>query len=772
MIAKAQFTIKDLMDIVAQPTPPENPVVGLLWRNTGVTPNELLAWTGDGTSNARRYNASASGAAVPFADISDDHALDVTVKTVATQAGSGTPSPDNVRAIGGKSEATIRRCGKNLFNPNDVQSGTIDPSTGADLVDVNFSRTPYIGVNPSSQYTISYTGEYVTTKLRCVWYDANKALISLNDAATYTGPNTFTSPANAAFVRIRVRGSFMADTQVETGTTATAYEAYSGTDHTLTPDATLYGVTGYEDEIGNDGHETHKTALVTFNGTEAWSANETLTNTTRFTGNTVLSGGRVISADKVLCSHFNSVYGDTSDTEHCRSSTTGAPEAFVVYINKARIAGWSDAWTTTEKANAFKAWLGTNNIQVLYQLKTPTTATVAPVEINGSDGENTVTSDGASVVVAYTGSGWDAVGAVQRLAIEAVEITPEFGIKVAHVLTDGTNTKNVFTLHNSKGFQFFDAGTGELLGGLFMMNGEVFLFSSALADPRVSTDFMADIFTEEDTVIGEPIDRFGIRFKKGSIDYGGIGVERNATDASQYKTLFLGRGSTRVGISTKKDGVTETSASLWLGGRTTLGWALLESRYAPGGVLINMAAISCDGAYGNVISDGHLLPGADNTYNLGTTTTEYGEPRRWKKVYSNSGTIGTSDEREKHDIHPADPEMLRKFIMELDVEWFRLNVLPNEQMVGFIAQRFREAMRKAGMPDDYGGYVDETPGHSHLMLRYDQVIAPLAAMAKLHEQENQERDRVIREHGRQIEEQGRQIKALMKLVGKEGEWAE
>ncbi len=35
-------------------------------------------------------------------------------------------------------------------------------------------------------------------------------------------------------------------------------------------------------------------------------------------------------------------------------------------------------------------------------------------------------------------------------------------------------------------------------------------------------------------------------------------------------------------------------------------------------------------------------------------------------------------------------------------------------MTGFIAQKFREAMRAAGMPDDFGGYVDELPDHSRL----------------------------------------------------------
>ena len=42
VLARAQFTISDLTDIIAQATEPANPVDGMLWRNT--TTNALKVY--------------------------------------------------------------------------------------------------------------------------------------------------------------------------------------------------------------------------------------------------------------------------------------------------------------------------------------------------------------------------------------------------------------------------------------------------------------------------------------------------------------------------------------------------------------------------------------------------------------------------------------------------------------------------------------------------------------------------------------------------------
>lgn len=45
-IATSQFTIIDLNDVVIQATAPVNPVVNMLWLDTGIVPNMLKRWSG------------------------------------------------------------------------------------------------------------------------------------------------------------------------------------------------------------------------------------------------------------------------------------------------------------------------------------------------------------------------------------------------------------------------------------------------------------------------------------------------------------------------------------------------------------------------------------------------------------------------------------------------------------------------------------------------------------------------------------------------------
>ena len=338
----------------------------------GATPNELLCWTGGSANAARRYDASKSGASVVIDDLSDDYALDVTVKTVALQAGSGTPSRANIRAISGRASVT----------------------------------------------------------------------------ATVNGAGTV-----------------------------------------LTPLTALCGVTGAEDEIGSDGHETHRTILTALAGTESVSnaginASATGMYRARITLGTAMlpvSDGQV---GKLALSHFEAITANAAyaGTEGVSGSSNGLSLYMTIPLS---VIGALQGDSDGVKNAAVKAWLaaqvtaGTPG-QVVYARAAQVTVTVTAVEIAGMDGTNTVTSNGASVIVDYTGSGWAAVGAVQRLGIENVEVTPEFGLKCTHVLTEGAETKSVYTRLYHGGLQIFDGETNEIIGGLFMKNGVVHLLSTAL----------------------------------------------------------------------------------------------------------------------------------------------------------------------------------------------------------------------------------------------------------------------------------------------------
>ena len=85
------------------------------------------------------------------------------------------------------------------------------------------------------------------------------------------------------------------------------------------------GFSGFEDEIGSDGHVMHRTKLITLNSAGSWISNGTYTNTARFDLSTALTGGRAISQNKLMCSHFTPLYGDTSDTEQLPKLGRGKP---------------------------------------------------------------------------------------------------------------------------------------------------------------------------------------------------------------------------------------------------------------------------------------------------------------------------------------------------------------------------------------------------------------------------------------------------------------
>jgi len=344
-------------------SPPENPAVGQLWRNTGVTPNELLAWTGKGTDAARRYAASRSGIAVAFEDLSDDRALKVTVQTVAAQAGSGAPSPDNARAISGR---------------------------------------------PSAAVTLNGVGV------------------------------------------------------------------------ALTPGGPLYGLVGAEDEIASDGGEIHRTRYLELNGSEGWSDVGFAASGYFSTPLPAAAGASPLP----LCSRFEPV-------------ASAAPDSNRVVLSGSELRIYpSDAVASTKAA--FLSWLAANNVQVLYPLASPVSEAGQAVPMVGRAGVNTVSCDGAAVLVEYAGSGWAALGATQRFQAESVAITPEEGLRVDTTLVSADGAHQVPTYFNARGTKYglFRASDGVMiLGGMVLPSGQPAGVAGALVSPGATGETRIEIET-------------------------------------------------------------------------------------------------------------------------------------------------------------------------------------------------------------------------------------------------------------------------------------
>lgn len=166
---------------------------------------------------------TATGSIVTVTDAADIYAEEVDVAVVATQTGSGTPSPSNIRPIQGYDIVSVDRCGKNLFDRNDVVTNKVpDITNNGRLMTQNGTDTTehFIPLKPSTTYTVSGN-----SRIRFWLYGANGDYLDtyLQDAGQ------FTTNAQTYFIRISGNSGWQSNSiQIEKNTSATTYEPYNG----------------------------------------------------------------------------------------------------------------------------------------------------------------------------------------------------------------------------------------------------------------------------------------------------------------------------------------------------------------------------------------------------------------------------------------------------------------------------------------------------------------------------------------------------------------
>ena len=210
--------------------------------------------------NDLSYYAKPTIENVPLATFEADglplNSLKVSVE--AKQAGSGTPSPTNVRPISGWTEANVTRCGKNLFDKDnaDILTGqALNYQTGLTYPTTAWSVSNYIEIKPSITYTLNAMPSGNNT---VVFYDSEKAYISGDTAF-----GTKTTPSNAKYLRFDYKTEYLAIMQLEKGETATTYEAYNGKTVTIQFGQTVYG--GELDVVNGELKVTHG-YIASYNG--------------------------------------------------------------------------------------------------------------------------------------------------------------------------------------------------------------------------------------------------------------------------------------------------------------------------------------------------------------------------------------------------------------------------------------------------------------------------------------------------------------------------
>lgn len=122
--------------------------------------------------------------------------------------------------------------GKNILDVSNKKNGYYLKDTGEETANANFGyTTSYTPVTPNATYTLSRNvGNHGAAYSDIYCYDENKNFIRrLGAFYTNTLPHTFTVPEDTYYVNIQyfINDKYLQNTQLELGSTATAYEPYS-----------------------------------------------------------------------------------------------------------------------------------------------------------------------------------------------------------------------------------------------------------------------------------------------------------------------------------------------------------------------------------------------------------------------------------------------------------------------------------------------------------------------------------------------------------------
>ena len=314
------------------------------------------------------------------------------------QAGSGDPSPDNIRTISGLTGAKLTRCGKNLM---DLSQGyghdVLKPLNVPAGMSITFSLFPTNGTSQlngriiyddGTEDNFAIIGKNVDNN---IWY--TKTTTPKKQIKEYSLYNTDSSNKRT-----------ISKGMIEYGSTPTAYEPYQGNTYTADFGQTVYGGT----LDWQTGVLTADRAFYTFDGSEGVTSggwNNPYSYVLWGFLPDVVNCGMPDIAD-AYCSHYI--------VRSVANVITNAIAGFGIYDSGHLIF----SSPTHADADAFKSYLAAQYaagtpVQVCYKLATPTTIQLTPQEIKQLQGMNTLYGDGS---ISMTGRADKALALEARIA--------------------------------------------------------------------------------------------------------------------------------------------------------------------------------------------------------------------------------------------------------------------------------------------------------------------------------------------------------------------
>ena len=316
----------------------------------------------------------------------DGYPLSAVVTLEPKQAGTGDPSPENVRPITGRDEVTVTRCGKNLLDTSDSVRYAFN---------VNLPNATLV---KGATYTFTVPNTVATDKFVALFVLASDTSLTrylrAGRSETFTVPNDvdlsegLMLAGGSATALDNVNPS---DFMVELGSTPTPYEPYQGETYTLPLPETIYG--GTVDAVTGVGNEEWYEYTIT--GEENLKVFNPEHPNTFFFDITEHKNLENVAAS-VICSHFKFEQGKYTENTFMTQNPGAFPDVVrIVFVLEKTI----NSIQLAKEFFAAQADAGTP-VTVCYKLATP-----EPFQATGNQpipalaGENTVYTDGDSLAV-------------------------------------------------------------------------------------------------------------------------------------------------------------------------------------------------------------------------------------------------------------------------------------------------------------------------------------------------------------------------------------
>ena len=378
-----------------------NATGGLIWDEIGAVSNGIT-WSGIQT---------AQGEYIQVTNELDIPAKLASVEMLGDAEQDGTPTPTSPQPISVVTgENVVKITGKNLLGESHDNYG-LNGNDGTIMQIAN--RYALIArVQEGQTYTTSRSAVGTSTYFWVAFFAEKPVVgsqsITFADMQPTTLQRTLTAPSGAKYCVIFYGAGTSPDSQLELGSTATAYEPYQGQDYAISLGTIeLAKIGNYQDRIYKSAGKWYiekQVGKVVLDGTENWTLVSTATNTARFKVQGLTSDIVINETSVLLMSNYFTCYPSNERTQDKIGMTT--------YINQ-------DLYIRTDVNSistvaALKTWLGAHNTTAYYALATSTTteitneALIAQLEALGA----------SSLYIGVNNIGTETLNAMPTLKIE------------------------------------------------------------------------------------------------------------------------------------------------------------------------------------------------------------------------------------------------------------------------------------------------------------------------------------------------------------------